>query len=61
MTTRSTDGGIFDSHTQAEKFADLARELGCDESEEGFDERLRGILRSTKVFVKDDGHKAEDT
>ncbi len=35
-----------DPRTQAEKFADLARELECDESEEGFDERLRGVART---------------
>ena len=32
--------------TQAEKFADLARELECDESEEGFDARLRELART---------------
>ena len=35
-----------DSRTQAEKFADLAREVECDESEKGFDERLRRVART---------------
>lgn len=30
---------------QADKFADLARELECDESEEAFDERLKQLAR----------------
>ena len=38
-----------DPRTQAEKFADLARELECDESEKGFDERLRGVARARKA------------
>ena len=29
--------------TQAEKFADLARELECDEDEAAFDERLKKL------------------
>ena len=32
-----------DPRSQAEKIEALARELECDESEEGFDERLRKI------------------
>ncbi|MDB5419464.1 MAG: hypothetical protein JWP50_2883 [Phenylobacterium sp.] len=32
--------------TQAEKFADLARELECDEDEEAFDERLRRLAKA---------------
>ena len=36
----------LDSRTQAEKFADLARELECDESEEGFDERLGRLAKA---------------
>ena len=34
-----------DPRSQAEKFADLARELECDESEEGFDRRLKGLAK----------------
>ena len=34
-----------DPRTQAEKFADLSRELECDESEEGFAERLKAVAR----------------
>ena len=29
--------------TQADKFADLARELECDESEEAFEETVRKV------------------
>lgn len=32
-----------DPRTQAEKFADLARELECDEDEAAFDERLKKL------------------
>ena len=38
-----------DPRTQAEKFANLARELECDESEEGFDERLKGVARAPRA------------
>jgi hypothetical protein len=33
-----------DTRSQAEKFADLARELECDESEEAFNERLKRLV-----------------
>ena len=39
---------LSDPRTQAEKFADLARELECDESEEGFTDRLQRIARVPK-------------
>jgi hypothetical protein len=39
--------------TQAEKFADLARELECDDDEAAFEERLRK-LATTKPEPKDD-------
>ena len=45
MPERNDIGEKPNSRTQAQKFADLARELECDESEEGFDERLRGVAR----------------
>lgn len=32
--------------SQADKFRDLARELGCDEDEAAFDERLKRIAKS---------------
>ncbi len=38
-----------DPRSQAEKFADLARELECDESEEAFDERLKQLARVPKA------------
>ncbi len=37
-----------DPRTQAEKFADLARELECDESEEAFDEKLKAVAKTNK-------------
>ena len=37
-----------DPRTQAEKFADLARELECDEDEEAFDERLKKLATAPK-------------
>ena len=42
-----------DSRAQAEKFADLARELECDEREEGFDERLRGVAAGKRAKAGD--------
>ena len=42
-----------DPRTQAEKFADLARELECDDDEAAFDERLRRIAK-TPPPAKDD-------
>lgn len=38
-----------DPRTQAEKFADLARELECDDDDEAaFDERLRKLAKAPK-------------
>ena len=37
-----------DPRPQAQKFADLARELECDEDEEAFDERLRKLAKAPK-------------
>lgn len=37
-----------DPRTQAEKFADLARELECDDDEAAFDERLRKLATAAK-------------
>jgi hypothetical protein len=39
---------------QAEKFADLARELECDESEEAFDERLKKVATKPKPEPKNE-------
>jgi hypothetical protein len=36
---------MADKQTQAAKFKQAARDLGCDESEEAFDEKLRVIAR----------------
>jgi hypothetical protein len=35
-----------DPRTQAEKFADLARELECDDDEAAFDERLKKLAKA---------------
>ncbi len=35
-----------DPRTQADKFADLARELECDESEAAFNERLKKLAKA---------------
>jgi len=43
--------------TQAEKFADLARELECDDDEEAFDERLKKLA---KAPAKPKGEKRDD-
>ena len=45
-----------DTRTQAEKFADLARELECDEDEAAFDERLKK-LATTKPATAPKGDK----
>jgi hypothetical protein len=37
-----------DPRTQAEKFADLARELECDDDEAAFDERLKKLATAVK-------------
>ena len=34
-----------DPRPQADKFADLARELECDEDEDAFDERLKKLAQ----------------
>ena len=39
---------VPDPRLQAEKFADLARELECDEDEEAFGERLRQVARASR-------------
>ena len=38
-----------DPRSQAEKFADLARELECDEDEEAFAERLKRMAKALKA------------
>ena len=39
---------------QAQKFADLARELECDDDEAAFDERLKKLASAPKLEPKDD-------
>lgn len=41
-----------DPRPQAQKFADLARELECDEDEDAFDERLKKLATSKKPAEK---------
>jgi hypothetical protein len=41
-----------DQRSQAKKFADLARELECDEDEEAFDERLRKLAKAMPAQPK---------
>ena len=47
-----------DPKTQAEKFADLARELECDDDEAAFDERLRQV--APKAPTKDEKLKGSE-
>ncbi len=59
-TKRGSLGGMVDPQdprTQAEKFADLARELECDEDEAAFDERLKKLPASNPApkTPKEDG------
>lgn len=39
--------------SQADKFRDLARELGCDDDEAKFDEALKRIAETPKPEPKD--------
>ena len=39
--------------TQSQKFKDLAREIGADEDEKAFDEKLRRIARQQPEKDKD--------
>ena len=45
--------------TQVEYFKRVARELGCDESEEAFDEALRKVAKRQPP-KKDKGDKPDD-
>ena len=40
--------------TQIEKFKQVARELECDESERGFDEKLKRITKPQDVTIDDE-------
>jgi hypothetical protein len=40
--------------TQAEKFADLARELECDDDEAAFDERLKKLATAPRDSKPED-------
>ena len=42
MDGKKQDG---DAASQHARFVETARELGCDESEEAFDEKLKAIAR----------------
>jgi hypothetical protein len=41
--------------SQADKFADLARELECDEDEAAFEEKVRQIAKKPPPGGSDDG------
>lgn len=44
---------VSDSRSQHDRFVDMARELGCDENEAAFDEKLKVVARQkAKVDVK---------
>ena len=45
MTDRRKEGATIASQAQHARFVEKARELGCDESEEAFDEKLKAIAR----------------
>ena len=45
MTDRRKEGATTASQAQHARFVEKARELGCDESEEAFDEKLKVIAR----------------
>jgi hypothetical protein len=48
--------------TQADKFKTAARTLGCDESEEAFDQKLRVIARQKpRADVKDSHDRYANT
>ena len=42
------------SRSQSQRFIDKARELGCDEDEAAFDERLRKIAKATPPVPRKD-------
>lgn len=45
---------------QSERFKEAARELGCDDSEEAFDEALRKVAKSKKDDAKKANRRTED-
>lgn len=49
-----------DPRTQAEKFADLARELECDDDEERFAERVRRIVKRAVATPDADPPKSSE-
>jgi hypothetical protein len=42
------------SRSQSQRFIDKARELGCDEDEAAFEERLRKIAKTTPPVPRKD-------
>jgi hypothetical protein len=45
MTTKTTSTPSCPERSQGDKFKEAARELGCDEDEARWDERLRKVAR----------------
>lgn len=43
---------------QADKFRDLARELGCDEDEEAFKEKVRKVAGAPRAPSRDELSKS---
>ncbi len=46
-------------NSQHARFVEKARELGCDESEKAFDEKLRVIARHKPKTKKEDADSAD--
>ena len=50
--TRSKSESKADKPTQHDRFVEAARELGCDEDEAAFDEKLKVIARQKPTLVR---------
>jgi hypothetical protein len=46
---------MTDQKTQSDKFKEAARELGCDEDEARWDDRLRKVAKQKPVEEQPDG------
>ncbi|MEJ0095398.1 MAG: hypothetical protein WDN46_18935 [Methylocella sp.] len=44
---------------QSDRFTEAARELGCDEDESHFDEKLKKVARHTPTKVPPVGHEKD--
>ncbi len=50
---RDIDGRMTDPKSQSDKFKEAARELGCDEDEVRWDERLRKVAKPKPADKRD--------